>query len=186
MKTVNDESLAVRGTQAREVETALVTEIAFTWANFQTHAAQLVEVALEAENLRIRLGVLVTKLKDQVGHGNFGRALRVLPFSDDTARRLMAAARAAKYKELTSLDELRSYNALLVQWGVRQPSDDGHGVQTLHATPNYFISSCKSLGAARRSLTDLLEARPLVEWDDSEREQLREQLRPVVEIFEKL
>ena len=187
MKISNsDQALATRSNNRRLTISALADEIRSAFEDFKAGADEVVTLALSLENRRIRLGALLLDAKDVVGHGKFTDLVeKSLPFSVRQAQRFMKHAAAAECSELKSLDQLADYNRVLIAWGLRE-APDGHGPQTLHGPANYFVASVKHLGTARRSLDELIEARPLDEWNEAERDQLREQLRPVVDLYQRL
>jgi hypothetical protein len=182
----DDRREIVRAEQSRKTESTLSREISDAYRQFQDAAQDVVELALSLENRRIKLGVLLQAAKAQLGHGHFLKFIETsIPFSGRTARNFMNYADAAGGKELENLDSLRAYNSLLIEWGLKQPPQ-GHGAQTLHDAPNFFITITKTLGQCRKVMADAFESRPLDAWSPDEKQQLREQIAPVVEFYNKL
>jgi hypothetical protein len=179
-----DASLVVRAEQAQKTITVLTREISQVFVMFEESAKLVVETALDNVNCRIRIGVLLRAAKDAVGHGKFGDFVKShCPFSERSARRFLAFAAMADFKPLASLAELKEFNSVLVAMGLKE--SEAHGPQELHER-NFFVSAVKHLGVVRRSLDELLAHRPIEAMGEPERDQLREQIRPVVELFQKL
>jgi DUF3102 family protein len=183
----NEEKQAiVRAEQSRDLSLTLANKINQEFAAYSELTGEVLSLGLNIENARIRLGVLLAEAKDSIGHGKFMQWVEanVRGISHRSCTNFIAFAKAAGGKELQSLDSLKDYHKILIRLGLKE-APEGHGVQVLHDF-NAFAAVTKTMGAARKTFDEVFERRPLTEWNADEKEQLKSQLEPVVEVYNKL
>lgn len=170
--------------QQESIDT-LAKEINDTYAECCQIAQQTQAVWLYMENSRIKIGELLRTAKDQVGHGKFTKWIEDnCSFSMDTAQRCMNIAKDMKGQRIESLADLKEYHKVLVRLGLKEPNE-GHGPQVLHDF-NAFAVFTKTILDTRKKIAEIFEKEPLDEWEDDAKEQLKDQLQPIVELYETL
>ena len=172
----------------KQEEIELAQEINKELSELDKSTGDVIGLSLTVENRRIRLGALLRKAKDLVKHGRFmkWRQKHCPLLKDTTAQRCMAYAKAANDQEITSLDGIREYNKLLVRFGHKESGKGkGHGPQKLH-DHHPFLKFTGAIAKARQEIEKIFETRPVDEWDQDERDQLRAQLDYFVELHGRL
>jgi len=182
-----DELQAAKRLQLNNQEqTALAEEINNVYQECCEMAVDLMGRALQMENNRIKIGTLLLSAKEKVRHGNFKKWVEdnCPAIGLRTAQRCMAISAELGGQLIDSLDGLKEYHKVLVRLGIKEPTQ-GHGPQRLHDW-NAFTAMTKTISDTRTKISTIFEKEPLDEWEDDAKEQLKEQLQPIVEIWEAL
>ena len=170
----------------KEVGLALADQINETYSTYTSLTGDVLNLALQIENGRIKLGTLLIEAKAVVGHGNFTRWIQehCKDISERSARNYMAFSKANKGQPLKSLDELREYQKLLIRLGLKEPTE-GHGIQQLHHF-NAFAAFTKAIQKTSQTISEIFEKKPLPEWSDDDKAQLKAQLEPLNDLYYEL
>lgn len=170
----------------KTVALTLAQQINEGYRNYTQLTESVVSLAITIENARIRLGTILTEAKEVIGHGKFAQFVEqnCPDISQRSARRFMQYAKAAGFKEIATLDNLKLYHKLLVDLGLKE-APEGHGPQQLHDF-NAFSTFTKVIGNARKTITEVFERKPLNQWTQDDKEQLKEQLQPIVDTYYQL
>ncbi len=177
---------AKRVVNKKAVQAELAKKINEAYTTYVKSNDEIFALALTIENRRILLGTYLNEAKTVVGHGRFKKWIEdnFKDFSYRSATRYMQFAKVAGYKQLDTVHNLREYQKVLVSLGLREPAE-GQGQQQL-VDYNYFAVFTKTCLMAAQKFKEVFEHQPLDDIDEDTREQLKQQLAPIVAIYENL
>lgn len=178
---VGKRALAKKATHA-----ALVVKIKEAYQTYMKSNDETFSLAIAIENRRIALGTYIHEAKELVGHGKFKLWFEAncKDIGYSSAKRYMQFAKAANYKQLdNSVHNLTEYKKVLVNLGLREP--EAGAVQQL-ADYNYFAVFTNTARSAILAFNKILQKQPIDTMEEEAREQLKEQLAPLIAIYEEL
>lgn len=172
------------------MEAALVREINSEHQNVIEGANRTRETIIGTVNAAIRCGLLLMKAKQDVrrshGHGAWLVWIKThLECSAETVRLYMRLAKI-KGQPITDLKEgISCLKDVMIEAGALA-APNGHGEQSRVVLDAFFSRSVRFVGQWREAWAAEMSARPLDRWPETERQQLKDQLEPLVSIYNSL
>lgn len=169
------------------------TELSKTYAN-QINASyqSLVGAATDVEKAVIHIanaardvGLLLISAKEQVGHGRWQKWVSEnLCFSETKAKRLMRISRA--HPDIIS--DLGEAKRLLTDGAVASGNLDLPGREHAQTAKLYdfFSAFTRETCGVMDVFNRQIESEPLEDWPEKRRESVKEQLRPIAEVYARL
>jgi hypothetical protein len=177
----------------REANHQLVDKINEAHISCQGWAAKLAESALNSINMARETGLYLSELQEQTSTGKWtelfsGRKAGPSPqihFSHDTAQRYIKLAKALPEPIKTLPEGIRHLTDMLRATGAI-PESSGHGEQTSHAERSPFQALVKFAGEMQGCLSCWRKDKPVDEWSDELKSQVKRQLEPLVNFYQSL
>lgn len=178
----------------REANTKLIEKINASHGQIESCIQGLIEAIVLSINKARETGLYLIELQDQTAHGKWLSLFRTkanpqgpISFNDVTASRWIRLARALPnpvtkqtlpegVRHVT--DMLRVVHAL--------PEPQGHGDQTAHEARSPFQALVKFAGEIQGCLAMWRKAKPIDQWDDDLKSQVKSQLEPLVKFYKSL
>ncbi len=176
--------------QLKDFEGTLIREINAEHRHVILASKKTQEAVLETINAAIRCGLLLMKAKQDVRrhHGYGAWLVWIKDNIDVSAETVRLYIRLAKIKgaPITDLKEgISCLKDVMIECGALA-APNGHGPQNRVVLDAFFSRSVRFVGQWREAWSRELTTRPLEKWPTVERQQLKDQLEPLVLVYNSL
>lgn len=167
----------------QQLELSIVENIRRTFSEAHELAAQASEKGRAAILKARECGQYLKEAKQNVGHGRWlswlSNSNHGWNISDETARKWMKLADIP----IEALESIQSLKQAYLALGILPTNEREPGSQTAHPEGQRWLSSILK---AWENLSVTIERKPIADWPDSQRVTLKEKLRPMAELYQRL
>lgn len=169
-----------------ELSTTLADSINNTHRECMACDEEFTEILLRKCNKARECGIFLIEAKEKAGHGNWEKWVEErLSFSDVTAWRYMKYAKANPNPVKDLAEGILSLKDAMIASGALD-APQGHASQSKRTPSNPFQSLVSLTTDMQGTFKKWEEQAPIDEWPEELRHQVKDQLEPLVKIYEKL